>query len=201
MGKIKVIFFDIGGVYCRESGACAVMKASNLTNRSFEDVLKIFHEIWKDFGVGNVSPEEYYSFLSSELGIDTGTLAEIWTDDELFVINPDVESLIVELKKRNYTVASITDVDPIHTKIRTERGIYNAFEFVIDSISVRAQKKFGKVIYEKALEMAKTEPEECIMIDDTPEKLVPAKELGMHTILFMDAGQLKKELMEFGVEI
>jgi HAD superfamily hydrolase (TIGR01509 family) len=37
-------------------------------------------------------------------------------------------------------------------------------------------------------------PEECVFIDDHEENLVPARQLGMHTILFQSITQMKRDL-------
>ena len=128
-------------------------------------------------------------------------MAEIWTSEEMFSRNIEVELIITELKKKGYAVATITDVDPVHLKIHMEKGTYKIFEYVIDSVNAKSTKSSGKDIYEKALKMANLKPGECIMIDDTPKKLIAARELGINTILFVDAEKLKEDLNAFGVEI
>jgi len=200
MSPIKIVFFDIGGVYAKGTGSYVINRVSCLLNSRIEDVQKIFHDIWSEFGIGNIAEEEYYQRLSSKLGIDTKTLAEMWTAEEMFAINPDIESIIIKLKGKNYTVASITDVDPVHLKIHLEKGNYKIFDFVIDSVNAKSTKRSGKDIYRKAIEMAKAKPHECVMIDDTPEKLVAAKELGIHTILFESAEKLRNDLNHLGVD-
>ena len=201
MEKIKVIFFDIGGVYIKSSGRSAVTAVSNILNKDFDEVRNVFVEIWDDFAIGRMSEEDYYKNLTLRLGIDAKTMAEIWTSEEMFSRNIEVELIITELKKKGYTVATITDVDPVHLKIHMEKGTYKIFEYVIDSVNAKSTKSSGKDIYEKALKVANLKPDECIMIDDTPKKLIAARELGINTILFEDAEKLKEDLNAFGVEI
>lgn len=45
-------------------------------------------------------------------------------------------------------------------------------------------RKPHKNIYQFTLKHLKVHPKECIFIDDKPENIKPAKELGMHTILY-----------------
>ena len=51
-------------------------------------------------------------------------------------------------------------------------------------------------IYELALQLTQRPAEECVFIDDRPENLEPARRLHMHTVHFVNADQLRKDLME-----
>ena len=51
------------------------------------------------------------------------------------------------------------------------------------------------------LERLKVKANECIYIDDREVNLEPAKKLGMKTILFRNAKQLKKELINYDIKI
>jgi putative hydrolase of the HAD superfamily len=53
-------------------------------------------------------------------------------------------------------------------------------------------------IYELVLGITQRAPEQCIFIDDRPANLEPAKALGMGTILFQSAEQLRASLAESG---
>jgi len=64
-----------------------------------------------------------------------------------------------------------------------------------------AASKPDKKVYRLILKKLKARPENCIFIDDHLKNLVPAREMGMKTILFKNAGQLKKDLTALGVAI
>lgn len=51
-------------------------------------------------------------------------------------------------------------------------------------------------IYELALQLTQRPAEECVFIDDRPENLEPARRLNMHTVHFLNADQLRKDLTE-----
>jgi putative hydrolase of the HAD superfamily len=52
-----------------------------------------------------------------------------------------------------------------------------------------------------ALEISQRQPEECVCIDDRPLNLEGARSLGLHTIQFLNAGQLESDLRRLGVEV
>lgn len=66
------------------------------------------------------------------------------------------------------------------------------------SCYLRARKP-DPLIYRVALGITQHAPQECIFIDDRPANLEPAKALGMNTILFRSAEELRASLAESGV--
>ena len=61
--------------------------------------------------------------------------------------------------------------------------------------------KPARRIYEVALAMSQAEPSGSVFIDDREQNLEPARGLGMQTIRFTDARQLRQDLAGLGVHI
>jgi putative hydrolase of the HAD superfamily len=55
-------------------------------------------------------------------------------------------------------------------------------------------------IYQVALAMSQAEPEASVFIDDRERNLEPPRTLGMRTIRYTDAAQLRQELASLGVQ-
>jgi putative hydrolase of the HAD superfamily len=64
-----------------------------------------------------------------------------------------------------------------------------------------ACRKPDPKIYRLALYITQSAPEECIFVDDRGLNLECARELGMHTIQFQSASQLRSDLASEGVQI
>ena len=62
-------------------------------------------------------------------------------------------------------------------------------------------RKPDEAIYRTALQVTQREPSECIFIDDREVNLECPRELGLATILFRDAAQLRQDLQQNGVTI
>ncbi|HEX3228258.1 MAG TPA: HAD-IA family hydrolase, partial [Pyrinomonadaceae bacterium] len=62
-------------------------------------------------------------------------------------------------------------------------------------------RKPDESIYRLVLQTTQRTPEECIFIDDREVNLECPRELGINTILFKDAAQLRAELISSGVVI
>jgi len=57
-------------------------------------------------------------------------------------------------------------------------------------------KKPDPRIYQRALQAAQCQPEECIFIDDREDFLAPARALGMTTVLAHSSKQIERDLLE-----
>jgi putative hydrolase of the HAD superfamily len=61
-------------------------------------------------------------------------------------------------------------------------------------------RKPDEAIYRTALNIMQRAPEQCVFIDDREVNLECPRELGLRTIHFQDASQLRRELRENGIE-
>ena len=62
-------------------------------------------------------------------------------------------------------------------------------------------RKPDEAIYRAALNVTQCAPDECLFVDDREVNLECPRALGLHTIHFQDAMQLRRELVEKGVEL
>lgn len=190
---IKVIFFDIGGVYLRNSLSTIIDLIADKIASGRKSVEKAIMEFIFDFMTGNMGKDEFFEKVSAKIKASPKALERLWVSEDIFNVNKSVKELVERLKRSSYAVACITDVDPLILAENRRRGLYSVFDFCVNSIDEKSTKYDGK-IYLSAIKKAGTTPDECLVIDDTKEKLAAAKELGMRTILFENVVQLKKDL-------
>jgi len=62
-------------------------------------------------------------------------------------------------------------------------------------------RKPDEAIYRTALNIMQRAPEQCVFIDDREVNLECPRELGLRTIHFQDASQLRRELRQNGIEL
>ena len=62
-------------------------------------------------------------------------------------------------------------------------------------------RKPDEAIYRLVLQVTQQAPANCVFIDDREVNLECPRELGINTIMFRDATQLRSELRELGVEL
>ena len=77
-------------------------------------------------------------------------------------------------------------------------GLREIFAAFFSSCWLGARKP-TRDIYHRAVGMAQVDPVRALMIDDRDQNLAPARALGMRTILFRDAGALRKEIEALGL--
>jgi FMN phosphatase YigB (HAD superfamily) len=77
---------------------------------------------------------------------------------------------------------------------------YDMFDVLVFSCA-EGVKKPDRKIYELTLEKLGSQPEQSVFIDDNPQYINGAKEVGINTVLFQNIDQVKDELNRLGVKI
>ncbi|MCX6820954.1 MAG: HAD family phosphatase [Candidatus Aenigmarchaeota archaeon] len=115
-------------------------------------------------------------------------------------LNEGVLAIIDRLHAAGYVTPSITNT-PSKRFERDERLRGNkVFDGVVESAKLGISKP-DRRIYEHALRRFNLRPDECVFVDDKEENLAPAAAMGMQTVLFRSAKQLKDDLRKYGVRI
>ncbi|MGO8819367.1 MAG: HAD-IA family hydrolase [Terriglobia bacterium] len=77
-------------------------------------------------------------------------------------------------------------------------GLRNYFSVFFSSCYLGVSKPHPE-IYRLALDLSQKQPAECVFIDDRSLNLECARQLGLHTIQFLNAGQLENDLHTLGL--
>ena len=95
--------------------------------------------------------------------------------------HPELDQLLGRMKLRKVI---FTNADAKHARRVLRRlGIIHHFELIIDIHMIEFINKPERRSYLKALEYVSLRPEECVLLEDLPVNILPARELGMTTIL------------------
>ena len=117
-----------------------------------------------------------------------------------YKLNEDVLAIIDRLHAAGYVTPSITNT-PSKRFERDERLRGNkVFDGVVESAKLGISKP-DRRIYEHALRRFNLRADECVFVDDKEENLAPARGLGMRTVFFRSAKQLKDDLRKLGVRV
>jgi putative hydrolase of the HAD superfamily len=114
---------------------------------------------------------------------------------------PDSLPLIGRLAQaRTVFMATLNNESRELNLYRIEKfGLRNYFSAFFTSCYLGVSKPHPE-IYRLALDIAQRQPEECVFIDDRSLNLECARRLGLHTIQFLNAGQMENDLRILGVE-
>jgi putative hydrolase of the HAD superfamily len=115
---------------------------------------------------------------------------------------PDSLALVARLAQaRKVFMATLNNESRELNLHRIEKfGLRNYFSVFFSSCYLGVSKP-NPQIYRLALDLSQRRPQECVFIDDRSLNLECARRLGLHTIQFLNAGQLENDLRILGVEI
>jgi putative hydrolase of the HAD superfamily len=116
--------------------------------------------------------------------------------------HPDSLDLVNELSNsRKYFLATLNnEIMELNVYRIAEFGLRRYFPVFFSSCFMGLRKP-DEAIYHAALQITQRAPAECIFIDDREVNLECPRELGLTTILFRNAVELRRELREKGVEV
>ncbi|WP_250287242.1 MULTISPECIES: HAD family hydrolase [unclassified Frankia] len=115
-------------------------------------------------------------------------------------VRPEMAALVVEVRAAGYRTALLTNIfaerrDWLHALLPA-----GAIDVYGDSSELGLRKP-DPAIYRRLLEMLGHGPREVVFVDDFPENLVPARDLGMVDVRYESPRQVRRALVEAGVRI
>jgi putative hydrolase of the HAD superfamily len=113
---------------------------------------------------------------------------------------PDAIEIVRQLaESRRYLMATLNnEILELNVYRIKHFGLSRYFSVFFSSCFLGLRKP-DEAIYRTALQVTQRQPEECIFIDDREVNLECPRELGLRTIHFQDATQLRRELSENGI--
>ncbi len=187
---IQAIIFDWGGVleglpddaHIAEWEQRLALKPGALIRASWG-------EVWRQFSVGAISEQDYVTHIVEQLGFpdaDAGRrfLVDFYAGDRFY---PQVANAVRGLQSR-YQVALLSNASPNQaSRVRESFGfdIDVEFDVYINSALVGLRKP-DPAIFELTLEQLGIAPQQAIFVDDLVYNVDAARELGIHTVQFVD---------------
>jgi len=110
------------------------------------------------------------------------------------VFYPEVFALVRLLRQKGIKTAVLSNNMLTQAQLLKERGGYQDFDEVILSCWVGLRKP-DPAIYKLTARRLAVKCTECLFIDDNEKYLIPAKKLGMQTILAKNPQQVVKEVL------
>lgn len=200
--RIDTVVFDLGGVLIDWNPRYLYRKLMN------NDVEKI------EYFLSNICTKDWNAQMDAELSFEEGvkrlktqypdysTLIEAYDeswDQMLGGAKWDVVRILEELKRKNFRLLSLTNWSAEKFPIARNRYPFlNHFEDILVSGNI-GLKKPDKKFYCFFLEKYNLKKENILFIDDVEENILSANEVGIPTIHFRNAAQLRVSLNELGL--
>ena len=202
MTKIRHVFFDIGGVLAtngwdREQRKVAIAKFG-LDEAEFQTR---HEEMVGPLEQGQISLDEY-------LDIAVFHEPRSFSRDEFrnFIFEqskPFPETIEIARAVANGCTYWVMTMNNESEELNRHRicafGLDEFFDAFLSSCWLGLRKP-ARRFYDRALGISEARPAESVFIDDRPQNLAPAEQLGMHTIHYQNAEQLADDLRKIGVQ-
>ncbi len=200
MKKIEAIIFDIGGVVIKLRNGqiyARLCKEFGINSGKFNEIRNKYHALAQ---TGKITCSDYMKFLSRDLKVDKNRFGKLWMAFAKTLFNKGVIKTITKLKK-NYILCTLTNVINVNDTMRNKGNLLDGkFHFKFNSYECGFAKPDIK-FYKMVLKKLKIPAKDIVFIDDDRKNLIPAKKLGMKTILFKSNSQLIKDLKKLGVNV
>lgn len=201
MTEVTTLFWDVGGVILSNGWDRAARAQASQKFQLDWDEFQDRHELASPaFETGQLTLEEYLDrtvFYRPRAFTGEQFKEFMFAQSQL---HPAARAIVDELAHaRRYLLATINNEGlelNLHRIARFE--LRRSFTAFFSSCFVRARKP-DAAIFHLALEITQRVPEECVFIDDRSLNVECAKRLGLRTLLYRNAAQLREDLARCGV--
>lgn len=201
-GPIAAVAFDMGGVLTHTSfggleayATSLGLPASHLTGYFRGHPQMVLLE------TARISSREFFKFvcIDSEqrtgIPLDIRELASAAAQGE--VLNPEMVALVAELREHCATALLTNNVAEASWRSTFP---FEHFDVVIDSSQVGIRKPDPR-IYQELIDRLGEPAEAIVFVDDLPENLPAAADLGINTVLFCGHTELRTALEGLGLGV
>src|SRR5260370_5038706 len=203
MSDITTIFFDVGGVLLTDGwGRDSRVAAATQFSVDWDELSDRNEKVAQAMETNRLSLEKYLdrvifyrprSFSREEFR------SFIFAQSQA---KPESIEILKQLaNSRQYFMATINNELLDLNMVRSEHFRLRDYFSVFFSSCFLGLWKPDEAIYRLALQVTQRAPDECIFVDDREVNLECPRVLGMRTIHFENAAQLRGELRENGVDI
>lgn len=201
--SITTIFFDIGGVLLTDGwGHSSRRAAAEKFGLDWDEYADRHEKVAHAIETNRMTLEQY---LDRAVFYRPRAFSRKEFRDFIFAqseAKPESLQIVKQLAEAHkYFLATINNEVLELNLYRIEHFGLRTFFPVFFSSCFLGLRKPDEAIYRAALQMTQRAPDECVFVDDREVNLECPRELGMHSILFQDTAQLRRELRENGIDI
>lgn len=191
----KTIIFDLGGVLVHLDWDKVCAPLARLSSLSYDAVRKEVQNgpIVESSMLGHLDPPEFHVSLCAKLDVDIAfdRFIDLWNG--LLSANDDMTPLVQELGSGHRLVLA-SNTDATHFKYSREHfDVLRSFDHYFLSYEMGLIKP-DTAYFHRVLEGLHTTAGDCVFIDDRPENVRSAQEMGINALVFESADGLKADL-------
>lgn len=190
---ITTIIFDLSSVYLE-----GIVGSHKYFEKEIDTPVSdeyFYNEDFNKFMTGQLTEDEYWKSVIKENSWDISTNKLKSAARKNFTEIKGTREIIESLQRKGYKLGLLSN----HAREWIEYceltyDYHKLFDKIVYSYAVGVSKP-NKDIFLSLLKKLRVKPQECLFIDDYIKNIETAKELGMETIQFTSAKDLKEHLL------
>lgn len=199
---ITWFLFDLGNTLIKLAYERVLENVCRSASLSRDELLEILEEPggYRDMERGAITFGEFYELIADKAGY-RGSLhdfREVWSD---FFDGPIAGSEdLLDRVREKYRVAFLSNSNEVHAELIPRRfaTLFRKDDRFVFSHRFRVAKPDPE-IFRRALEVIGAQPQHVAYVDDLIENVLAARAEGMLAFQFIDAEQLRRELVAEGL--
>jgi epoxide hydrolase-like predicted phosphatase len=159
------------------------------------------HDSFLDnFHKGLIDEKTFWQGIARKLGKPIPDVLSLWSEAfrSAYVPKPEMFSLVSSLHGKGHKTALLSNTELPAVEFFHELG-YDMFDVLVFSCE-EGMMKPERRIYDLTLEKLDSQARQSVFIDDRPDYVQGAKEVGLNTVLFESIAQAMNGLVALGVE-
>jgi len=194
--KIRAVIFDLGGVLVRTEDRHPRAELARRLGMTYDELSRLVFESEsaRQATIGKTTTREHWEYVRLTLGISEEDFPSVrrdfWGGDELDL---GLVEYIRSLRPRFKTGLLSNAWDNLRKVITSTWKINDAFDDMIISAEAGVAKPDPR-IYEHAVQRLGLQPGGAVFVDDFPQNIEAAHQIGLQGILFQDTHLVRQEL-------
>ena len=196
----RTVIFDLGGVYFSDGTRQAIDKITAGYGVDRQAVAGFLNgEAGASYRTGRITVDQFWQQATTLWKIQASATELSTTWCECYQPNRGTVYLVKLLRAADHQILYLSDNTKERVAYLEEKyGFLKNFDDGVFSHLARL-KKPDPMIYELVLAKAFNPAAACLYIDDKPDYLNPARDLGMQVIAFKNASQLEADLAKLAL--
>ncbi len=195
---INVIVFDVGGVLSKDMIDTKLIDLATSHQLHVDSLLGVKSQYRDLADLGKISDREFWLQILNHFGVK---VSDQDTEIDSYIVLVEGTMDIAKSLSRKYRTAILSNDSKEMGALRRKKFNFDAiFNPIVISGYVGVKKPDAR-IYNMLLQELGAPAEECLFVDNNQANVDAARSLGFRTILFKNAEQLRKELLELGIQV
>lgn len=199
---IKAGIFDIGGVLLNWNNAYLFEDVDNtlLIDESQR------HDAWKRnmdlLEIGKITEDEFWKNFTTQTKVAEKVPSNLLSRalEQKSFLNNDVLEIARMMRKNGFKTGILSNTNTPHARFLKSLKLFEYFDTVVLSQEI-GHRKPEHEIYHYTLKKLDAIPSETFFVDDLPENVEAANEVGIHGILFQGVEKLRSNIVGLGVPL